>query len=237
MKPSEPPKTVIVAIDNTNVSGRFSTTLQEAGHRTIDVRTREELLHRLRMPSVVADLVVLDLRLGEQGIELVSALRMLDSKIPIVVFSGSVGSTADVRELAKLGVDSYMNEHCTARDIVPSLAPRLFPDNFNRRTGTRILLDLPIAYRFADSIATAPTLNLSRSGLAVRTMTPVEVGTKVHVRFRLPCSESDIEIDCRVAWSNRRIGMGLQFEKIRNLDQLALDEFVDQHIFDDRAPE
>jgi hypothetical protein len=37
-----------------------------------------------------------------------------------------------------------------------------------------------------------------------------------------------------VAWSDRRIGMGLQFEKVAPEHQAAIDGFVDQHFFTNR---
>ncbi len=43
-----------------------------------------------------------------------------------------------------------------------------------------------------------------------------------------------IEAEGRVAWSDRRHGMGLQFEKVTGPDQTAIDEFVDAHFFSSR---
>jgi hypothetical protein len=37
-----------------------------------------------------------------------------------------------------------------------------------------------------------------------------------------------------VAWSDRRTGMGLQFEKVESADQQAIYQFVDQHFFSNR---
>jgi hypothetical protein len=54
------------------------------------------------------------------------------------------------------------------------------------------------------------------------------------VRFRLPGSKRDIDAESRGAWSDRRIGMGLQFEKVDPVDQRAIDEFVDAHFFTNR---
>ena len=71
-------------------------------------------------------------------------------------------------------------------------------------------------------------------GVAIRTMSPLDQHAKVRVRFRLPGSKVDVEADCRVAWSDRRVGMGLQFEKVDAVDQGAIDEFVDQHFFTNR---
>ena len=228
-QPVARPKTVIVAINDGHTRERFTAALQRAGHHTFEVRTRGELLAYVQSPPGVVDLIVLDLRLGGPGAEAARTLRTRESRTGIVVLSGSVGDAAEVRALAALGVDSYVNECCADKHILPSLAPRLFPDSFNRRTSTRVTLDLPVTFRFADTIATAPTLNLSKGGLGVRTMTPLETGTKVHVRFRLPGSQCDLEAESRVAWSDHRAGMGLQFEEVGMADQSAVDEFVDQH--------
>ena len=58
--------------------------------------------------------------------------------------------------------------------ILPSLAPQLFPDNYNRRNSPRVVLGIPIAYRFGNTIAAALTLNLSHGGIAIRTTSPLE---------------------------------------------------------------
>ena len=154
--------------------------------------------------------------------------------MPILVFSGTIATADEVRDLAALGVSGYVNEYSAVQHILPSLAPHLFPDNFNRRGSPRVVLGIPVAYRFGNTIAAALTLNLSKGGVAIRTMSPLQGNAKVRVRFRLPGSKRDIEAESRVAWSDRRVGMGLQFEKVEPPDQAAVDEFVDQHFFSNR---
>ena len=139
-----------------------------------------------------------------------------------------------MRDLAALGVAGYVNEYSAVQHILPSLAPHLFPDNFNRRGSPRVVLGIPIAYRFGNTIAAALTLNISRGGIAIRTTSPLESGAKVRLRFRLPGSKRDIDAEGRVTWSDRRNGMGLQFEKVDPTDQAAIDEFVDAHFFSSR---
>ena len=86
----------------------------------------------------------------------VRAVRKLDGgRLPILVFSGTVSSAEEVRELAALGVSGYINEYSAAQHILPSLAPHLFPDNFNRRGSPRLVLGIPIAYRSGGTIAAA----------------------------------------------------------------------------------
>jgi uncharacterized protein (TIGR02266 family) len=229
-------KTVIVADDTAFVRDRFATALLSAGHKALTVKSAAELLARVRGDLAHIDLVVLDLRLPHAGgIELVRSIRKIDGgRIPILVFSGTIATADEVRDLAALGVSGYVNEYSAVQHILPSLAPHLFPDNFNRRGSARVVLGIPVAYRFGNTIAAALTLNLSKGGVAIRTMSPLQQGSKVRVRFRLPGSKVDIEAESRIAWSDRRMGMGLQFEKVESQDQQAVDEFIDQHFFTNR---
>ena len=122
---------------------------------------------------------MLDLRLPHSGgVELVRAIRKTRRRAacPILVFSGTIATAEEVRELAALGVAGYVNEYSAVQHILPALAPHLFPDNFNRRGSPRVVLGIPVAYRFGNTIAAALTLNISKGGLAIRTMSPLQAG-------------------------------------------------------------
>jgi len=229
-------KTVLIADDTAFVRDRFKTALEEAGHRAITVRTATELLARLRADLERIDLVLLDLRLPHtSGAQLVRDVRKIDEgRLPIIVFSGTIANAAEVRELAALGIAGYVNEYSAGANVLPSLAPHLFPDSFNRRGSPRVTLGIPISYRFGNTIAAALTLTLSRGGVAVRTTTPLQADAKVRLRLRLPGGKTDMDIDARVAWTDRRVGMGLQFERVAPSDQHAINEFVDSHFFTNR---
>ncbi len=229
-------KRVIVADDTAFVRDRFGTALSGAGHTPLPVKSTAELLARVRGDQGPVDLVILDLRLPHSGgVELVRAIRKIDGgRLPILVFSGTIAAADEVRELAALGVTGYINEYSAVQHILPALSPHLYPDNFNRRGSPRVILGIPVSYRFSNTIATALTLNLSKGGVAIRTMTPLEPSTKIKLRFRLPGAKRDVEAESRIAWTDRRVGMGLQFEKVEAPDQAAIDQFVDQHFFSNR---
>jgi uncharacterized protein (TIGR02266 family) len=229
-------KTILIADDTAFVRDRFKTALEGAGHRAVTVKSAAELLARVRADLAQLDLLVIDLRLPHaSGVDLIRSVRKLDDgRLPILIFSGTISNAEEVRDLAALGVAGYVNEYSAVQHILPSLAPHLFPDNFNRRGSPRVVLGIPIAYRFGNTIAAALTLNLSRGGMAIRTTSPLENGVKVRVRFRLPGSKRDVDAEGRVAWSDRRHGMGLQFERVEGPDQAAIDEFVDAHFFSSR---
>lgn len=226
-------KTVLVADDTAFVRDRFKTAIEAAGHRALTVKSAAELLARVRTDLAELDLIVLDLRLPHaSGLEVVRNIRKMDDgRLPILVFSGTVGSVDEVRQLAALGVAGYVNEYSAVQHILPSLAPHLFPDEFDRRDSPRVVLGIPIAYRFGNTIAAALTLNLSHGGIAIRTTSPLAPDAKARLRFRLPGSKKDIEAEARVSWSDTKVGMGLQFERVGEPDQNDIGDFVDAHFF------
>jgi uncharacterized protein (TIGR02266 family) len=229
-------KMVVVADDTAFVRDRFRTAIENAGHKAVAVKSAAELLAQVRADLKQIDLIVLDLRLPHSsGVDLVRAIRKLDEgRLPVLVFSGTIASADEVRQLAALGVAGYVNEYSAVQHILPSIAPHLFPDNFNRRASPRVVLGIPIQYRYGNTIAAALTLNLSHGGVAIRTTSPLDAGAKIKIRFRMPGSRRDIDADGHVAWSDRRVGMGMQFEKVDPANQAVIDTFVDAHFFSNR---
>jgi CheY-like chemotaxis protein len=229
-------KRVVIADDTAFVRDRFQAALEQAGHQAIPINSAAELLAQVQAELAEIDLVVLDLRLSNAvGTELVRAIRRLDQgRLPILIFSGTIASADEVRELAGLGIAGYVNEYSASQHILPSLAPHLFPDSFNRRSSPRVVLGIPVQYRFGNTIAAALALNLGHGGIAIRTTSPLEGGAKIRVRFRIPGGNGDIDVGGRVAWSDRRIGMGVQFESTDAHGQILVDNFVDAHFFSNR---
>jgi len=41
-------------------------------------------------------------------------------------------------------------------------------------------------------------------------------------------------VESKVAWSNKRVGMGLEFLNIKPEDEQAIAEYVDSHFFSNR---
>jgi len=228
-------KTVLIADDTEFVRDRFLSALENAGHRAIAIDSAAGLLARIRERNDPIDLLVLDLRLPHAGgVDLVRAIRRIDSSLPILVFSGTIAGADEVRDLSALGIAGYLNEYSAVQHILPAIAPHLFPDNFNRRSSPRVTLGIPVQYRFGNTIAAALTLNLSRGGMAVRTTSPLEEGSHVRLRFRLPGTKQDVDAAGRVSWSDRRVGMGIQFEQGDPAGQALIDHYVDSHFFSNR---
>jgi uncharacterized protein (TIGR02266 family) len=230
-------KTVVVADDTAFVRDRFRAALAQAGHETLTAPTGGELLDLLRRSRERIDLIALDLRLPQgHGVQMVRDIhKLISNQRPIiVVFSGTIANAAEVRELTSLGVAGYVNEYTAVQHILPSLSPHLYPELYNRRSSPRVTLGIPVAYRVANQISSAVTLNISQGGLAIRTTSPLEVGATLRVRFRLSTSRFDLESEARVAWSVPRLGMGVEFIKLDHESQAAIHAFVQAHFFSNR---
>lgn len=229
-------KTILVADDTAFVRDRFKAALEAAGHRAAIAGSSAELVARIRADASGIDLLVLDLRLPQgHGVGLMRTLRQIDRfRAPVVIFSGTIASAEEVRELSTLGVAGYVNEYTAAQHIVPSLSPHLFPDQNNRRSSPRAAASVSVSYRFGNTIAAAVTLNVSRGGVAIRTTSLLDTGTAVRVRFRLPRAAKEVDAEAKVAWIDRRVGMGLEFTRLEPADEAIINEFVQSHFFSNR---
>ena len=118
-------------------------------------------------------------------------------KLPILVFSGTIATADEVRELAALGVSGYVNEYSAVQHILPSLAPHLFPDNFNRRGSPRVVLGIPVALSLRQHDRRRADAEHQQGRARDPHDEPARAGRKVRVRFRLPGSKRDIEAESR----------------------------------------
>jgi uncharacterized protein (TIGR02266 family) len=223
-------KIILIAHRHAPVRDRFAAALADARHGFVMAESETAALDAARDRPAPVSLALVDLGLADDCISFVRSLRQAAGRpLPVVVFAGTVGSADRIRALLALGVAGYINEHAATSQILPSLAPHLFPDNFNRRTSPRVSLGVPVSFRAGQTIAGALTLNICKGGLAIRTMSPLPPETRVQVKFRLPGTVGEIEAAGRVAWSDRKVGMGIQFERVGSDDQAAIDAFVEDH--------
>lgn len=221
-------KTILIAHRTPAVRERFAAALADARHASVAAATPAELRAALADPAARIDLALVDLGLSETPLDLVADVRRGSGTfVPVVVFAGSLASSDQVIALSGLGVTAFMNDHAVAGHILPALAPHLFPDNFNRRATARVPVVVPASFQSGGVVASARTQDISRGGVAIRTLDPLPLGTVLEVTFRLPGSIKDITATGRVSWSDRRMGMGVQFERLTTEAQQLLGTFLE----------
>jgi uncharacterized protein (TIGR02266 family) len=223
-------KTILIAHRAAAVRDRFAVALADARHEFVIADSEAATRAVVAQTSRPIDLALIDMALSAEPVEFVRAVRQGGTApLPVVVFAGTVLSAADIPALAAMQV-SYINEHAGTPQILPALAPHLFPDSFNRRMSVRMSLGVPVTYRTGETLAGAVTLDVGKGGLAIRTMNPLPKGTAIQVRFKLPGMSAEIDAAGQVAWSDRKVGMGVQFERVSASHQRVIDTFIDEHI-------
>lgn len=114
------------------------------------------------------------------------------------------------------------------------------------RQAERVPVDIEVDCRDESNFLLASIKNLSVQGIFVETRTPVELGTRLTMRFHLPISGNMISADGIVVWSNPyrdgaenlNPGMGVRFV---DLDEEAIQKLTDlvrrvAYIDDDESP-
>ncbi len=201
-------KIILIAHRDASVRDRFAAALADARHQYVTANSGADAAALVNQAS----LAIIDLTLHDDPAEWVRQLRAASTAtLPVLVFAGTVRSAMDARRLWPVAVAGYINEHASTAQILPALAPHLFPASFDRRLSPRLVVSVPVSYRSGATIAGAVTLNISRGGMAIRTLTPLEPGAEIQVKFRMPPAPSDIERSGYVVWADRRVGMGVQF--------------------------
>jgi uncharacterized protein (TIGR02266 family) len=222
-------KTILIAHQSAAIRDRFRAALAEARHDSVAAPSESRVRAIVAEQPSRIDLALVDLGLSDTPMDLVADVRRGGERlVPVVVFAGSIASAAQVIELTSLGVTAFLNEHAPAAQILAALAPQLFPDNFNRRGNARVRVAAPVSFEAGGVISAARLQDVGRGGVAVRTLEPLPLGTVVELTFRLPGSGRDVTAAGRVAWSDRRVGMGVQFERLTGEAQKLLSSFVER---------
>jgi uncharacterized protein (TIGR02266 family) len=90
----------------------------------------------------------------------------------------------------------------------------------DRRAAPRVLVDLEVDYASEDNYLFAYIMDISETGIFVRTTSPESPGTRLNLRFRPDDASPQIEIEGEVIWvnpyrpgapDNLHPGMGIRF--------------------------
>ena len=99
------------------------------------------------------------------------------------------------------------------------------------RSATRLLVSLAVHLDTDQRLIACQTLNVSRTGMLVRTSAQLPLGTRLAVSFRLPNDPNPFEAQAEVvrhadAGLEGTNAVGMQFFDVRAEDSERLDAFV-----------
>ena len=114
-------RTLLVVDDDAPFRSRLIRAFQDRGFDTVGAASFDEAMAVVEADT--PELALVDLRLpGKSGLELVKALKALDSTTSIVVLTG-YGSIATAVESVKLGATSYLTKPVDADQILVAFDP------------------------------------------------------------------------------------------------------------------
>ena len=64
-------------------------------------------------------------------------------------------------------------------------------------------------------------------GVAIRTLQPIDATSIVNLTFRLPGTTEDVEAAGRVAWTDRQLLVGVQFDALPDAAERAIDALME----------
>lgn len=205
-------KVLLVAHRDGDVRDRFVAALADARHKAATASSEADALAAARQRPPIS-LALIDLRLCSDATQFVRRLREVSQPaLPVLAFARSLRDAGQARDLTAVGIAGYVNDFAATASILPALAPHLFPASFDRRLAPRMAMSVPVSYQSGGVTAGALTLNISRGGVAIRTLSPLAAGATLELRFRLPAWPAEVERRGHVVWSDGRVGMGIQFD-------------------------
>jgi hypothetical protein len=201
---------------------KFTAALRVLGIANEPVIEYDRAVHRLydRFDAVVVDCN------DDSGLELMKQVRMSHVNARAIVFavsdferSRNIGSLANFQIPKPVNWDLAKRTLRAARTLIHR--ERRLSERSQMRSSALIMVDAKeIAVRMLD---------LSMRGMLVQYTGKLELNRRVMVRFNLPDTKIAINCKGRVAWSDERGQMGLEFLNLPDDTLLQMQNWLDRH--------
>lgn len=103
-----------------------------------------------------------------------------------------------------------------------------------RRKSRRLPINVMVEYEDQQDFLTDYTANMDIGGMFIKTSTPLEMGTRFRLRFKVSGRDKPIDTVAVVRWNLRpeeagplNAGMGVQFERLSASDEAAVQAMLD----------
>ena len=157
------------------------------------------------------EVAVVDFSLGERAVHFLEGVRTSASNRTAVTFAVTNDSSETARAL-KAGASFALERPLTLDSIRRTFRAAYGLIVRERRRYFRYSLSVPVALT-GKGMPTifGKTVNISESGMAFSTSTPLTPGAEVSVQVTLPDPRLIITADCRVRWNNDKGEVGVSF--------------------------
>jgi DNA-binding response OmpR family regulator len=158
--------------------------------------------------------LVIDFRLKNEAMGLLNHLHRMKSHEQAVVL-GILESENDTLGAFRAGANFVLLRPLSPTAIVRTLKAAHPLMVRERRRCFRSPLQVPvhICTRSGKELV-ATSLNISEGGISVTLPTGLPIGQTVQIRFVLPGTDKELEIEAEVCWADNSGSLGLQFGKL-----------------------
>ncbi len=193
---------VLVVEDDHTLCDVFQQFLRDTGHEPLVAHTAEAALDVLEAEP--ADVVLLDIYLpGMSGLDFLKLQVVRELHVPIVVISGAV-TESQAHECLQLGAFDFMGKPVAferLEEVLKCFGPHAQtprPDTrglVERRRAARAPVALPVRVREGNGIEwEAMAVDLSASGVKIRSSAALSPGQAATLALALPDSEARLEV-------------------------------------------
>jgi len=109
------------------------------------------------------------------------------------------------------------------------------PSASERRQSRRLPINVLVEYEDRQDFLTDYTANMDIGGMFIKTSTPLEMGTRFRLRFKVSGRDKPIYTVAVVRWNLHpseagplNAGMGVQFERLGQSDEAAVQSMLDE---------
>lgn len=189
---------VLLAPDLAFVGQRLARTLRDSGCEVLQVPAGHSVADAVRELEPPPDLLVM--RLGPPVRERLEQLKAVhvEARIPVLGVHSVALREVDHQELRRCGVAALLDASAP-RDRVVHRVNRLVRPARSRRREQRVSCFLPVEVVRGGTISPQYAVDLSVNGMRLTTDVPLDPGSEVQLRFRLPMiSAEPIDVRGRV---------------------------------------
>jgi len=176
------------------------------------------------------DAVIVDCDDLPGGIEIPSALRKTRSNKSSVAFALLNGKTT-TQKAFELGANFVLQKPVTPLNATRCFNAALTFMARERRRYFRHAVEMEVKVMFGQGQEMmATTTNLSEGGMAVRCRGKLPREADVMLQFKLPESNSSLELKAEVAWADDLGRAGIRFTEVPQSSQYQLEKWLTEHL-------
>jgi CheY-like chemotaxis protein len=176
------PKNILLADDSAFFRIKLSTILIEAGHRVTFASDGREVIKRLKVDPGGIDLLILDLQMPHiDGFRVIEWMRDNGyiGRFPTLAVTGSYEPGEVAGRLRTLGASGLVTKDFTPEQVIHCINRILFPEKADVRVQPRAPVSVMVDYTVEDETYTWSLLNISSTGVFLRTRMDLLRGSKV----------------------------------------------------------